>query len=331
MKILDTVGIDVSKLTFDVKIHSSQSYSQFENSKKGFKQLLNWTYKNSNFSKENILFVFEHTGLYSHQISMFFTEKEISFTMVSGLEIKRSLGLSRGKDDKVDAKNIAKYAYRLRDEIRPSKLPSEQIQTLKNLLSLREKLVKQRAGYKTSFTEQKRVLRKEKNNILLKTQEKMIEYLSEQIFLIDSELDNIIKDDNELLEQLNLIISIKGVGKQTALFLIAFTNGFTKFKNWRKFASYSGIAPFPYQSGTSINGKTKVSHLANKRVKSLLDLCAKSAIQYNSEMKQYYNKRIDEGKNKMSTINIIRNKLLARIFAVVERKTPYVDFLKYAA
>lgn len=72
-------------------------------------------------------------------------------------------------------------------------------------------------------------------------------------------------------------------------------------------------------------------NLANKKIKSLFDLCAKSAIQHNLEMRIYYKRRLEEGKNKMSTINIIRNKLLARIFAVIERQTPYVDIRKYAA
>ncbi|WP_231494768.1 IS110 family transposase [Polaribacter sp. Hel_I_88] len=60
-------------------------------------------------------------------------------------------------------------------------------------------------------------------------------------------------------------MSIKGVGSQTALFMIVTTNGFTKFASWRKFASYCGIAPFPNTSGTSIRGRTKVSNLANKK------------------------------------------------------------------
>lgn len=331
MKILDTVGIDMSKLNFDVRIHSTQSYAQFENSNKGFKKLLSWTYKNSSFSSENIFFVFEHTGLYSHKISVYLTEKKVPFALVPGLEIKRSLGLARGKDDKVDATNIAKYAYRLRDEIEPYELPSEQVQALKCLLSLRDRLVKQRAGFKASLKEQKRVLTKKENHVLLKSQEKMINYLTKQIEIIEEEIMEIIKSDERLNEQFRLIISIKGVGKQTALFMIVYTHGFTKFKNWRKFASYCGIAPFPNLSGTSIRGRTKVSNLANKKIKSLFDLCAKSAIQHNPEMKAYYYGRLDEGKNKMSTINIIRNKLLARIFAVVERQTPYVDTMKYAA
>lgn len=331
MKILDTVGIDMSKLNFDVRIHSTQSYAQFENSNNGFKKLLNWTYKNSSFSSENIFFVFEHTGLYSHKIAVYLTKKKVPFALVPGLEIKRSLGLARGKDDKVDATNIAKYAYRLRDEIKPYELPLEQIQTLKRLLSLRDRFVKQRSGFKASLKEQKLFLVKKENHLLFKSQEKIINYLTKQIETIEEEMMEIIKSDKRLNELFRLIISIKGIGKQTALFMIAYTHGFTKFKNWRKFAAYSGIAPFPNLSGTSIRGKTKVSNLANKKIKSLFDLCAKSAIQCNPEMKIYYNKRVDEGKNKMSTINIIRNKLLSRVFAVVNRSSPYVDTMKYAA
>ena len=97
MKILDTVGIDMSKLNFDVRIHSTQFYQQFENTKKGFVKLLKWVYKNSSYSKENILFIFEHTGLYSHQLAVYLTEQEVSFSLVPGLEIKRSLGIVRGK------------------------------------------------------------------------------------------------------------------------------------------------------------------------------------------------------------------------------------------
>ena len=331
MKILDTVGIDMSKLTFDTRIHSNQDYKEFENSKSGFSRLLKWVYKNSTFSKENILFVFEHTGLYSHQLSVYLTEKKVPFSLIPGLEIKRSLGIARGKNDKVDATKIALYSYRLRDEIELYQMPTEQVASIKRLLSLRVRIVKQRAGFKSSYKEQKRILSKKDNTTLFNVQEKTIKYLTKQIVDIEKEMMTIIKSDDKLKEQYKLITSINGVGKQTALFMIAYTYGFTKFKTWRKFASYCGIAPFPNSSGTSIRGKTKVSNLANKKIKSILDLCAKSAIQFNPEMKIYYNKRVDEGKNKMSTINIIRNKLLARIFAVVERQTPYVDIIKYAA
>lgn len=292
--------------------------------------MVKWTYKNSSYPENEIMFVFEHTGLYSHKLAVYLSKEKILFSMVPGLAIKRSLGIVRGKDDKIDAKRIVLYAYRLRDELEPYKIPSEKLMRLKNLLSLRDRLVKQRAGYKSSFKEQSGFLIKKENKILFETQEKMISYLTKQIDNVENEMDDIIRRDEQLNEMYKLINSIKGVGPQTTLFMIVYTNGFTKFKNWRKFASYCGIAPFPNSSGSSIKGRTKVSHLANKKIKSLFDLCAKSTIQHNREMKNYYERRIEESKSKMSTINVIRNKLLSRIFAVVERKTPYVNFMKYA-
>lgn len=329
MNILETVGIDVSKLVVDVRIHSNQYFSQFENSKKGFRKMCEWVCTNSKFHSNETLFVFEHTGLYSHLLAVFFTEAEIAFTMVPGLEIKRSLGITRGKDDKIDAAKIAKYAYRLRDEIKPYVMPSQQTMHLKNLLSIRERMVRQRAGYKASLKEQQRVYNKKDNHVLFNIQNKLIKQLSKQIEVIDQEMIDVVCSNDKLKQIYQLITSIKSVGQQTALFMIAYTDGFTKFKNSRKFAAFCGIAPFPYMSGTSIRGKTKVNHLANKKIKSLFDLCAKNAIIHNTEMRNYYVKRIEEGKHKMCVINIIRNKLLSRIFAVVNRQTPYVDLLQY--
>ena len=331
MKIKQTIGIDISKLTFDVRIYSNQMYLPFNNQKQGFNKMLKWVNKNNPFEQCETLFIFEHTGLYSHQLGIFLTENNVSFTIVSGLEVKRSLGIVRGKDDKIDATKLARYAYRLRDEIQTCKFPTKQIQSLKRLLSLRDRLVKHRAGYKACYKEQKRIFTKKDNQVLFNVEEQTISFLSKKIIKVEQEINTIIKSDQTLKTQYDLITSIKGVGSQTALFIIVYTCGFIKFKNWRKFASYGGIAPFPNRSGTSIMGKTKVSHLANKKIKSLLDQCAKSSIQHNQEMKLYYNKKVEQGKNKMSVINSIRNKIIARVFAVVNRGTPYVDFMKFAA
>lgn len=111
---------------------------------------------------------------------------------------------------------------------------------------------------------------------------------------------------------------------------MVYTNGFTAFEPWRKFATYAGIAPFSDESGTCRKKPKRASHMANKRVKVLLTNSATSSILHNPEMRIYYEKRISEGKSVMSTINVIRNKIVARVFAVVKRGTPYVDTLGYA-
>ena len=327
----DVIGIDVSKLENEARIHSSQDVLTFENNKKGFKNLISWVFNKSKVDIKQILFAFEHTGLYSFPLSLFLSENNYSYVLLPGLELKRSMGITRGKDDKIDAKRIAKYTYEKRESIQPFEMPNKEVIQIKRLLTLRERLVKQRAGYKASLGEYKRFLIKKHNVVLFDAQENMIKSLSKQIVRVEKELHKLILGNDSLKKMYNLIVSIKGVGPQTALYLIAYTNGFTRFTTWRKFASYCGIAPFPYRSGTSIRGRTKVNNLANKKIKSLLDLCAKSSIQFNMEMKIYYTRRIEEGKSKMGTMNSIRNKILSRIFAVVQRGTPYVNTLGYAA
>ncbi len=331
MEVKEVIGIDVSKLENESIIHSSQEMLTFENNKKGFMRMMGWVTKKTKEDTRQILFAFEHTGLYSFPLALFLTENNYQFVLLPGLELKRSMGITRGKNDKMDAKRIARYAYEKRESLTQYEMPIEEVTQLKRLLTLRERLVKQRSGHKASLCEQKHFLIKKDNLALFETQDNMIKYLSKQIVRVEKEMTKIIMNNDSLKKMYDLIISIKGVGPQTALFLIAYTNGFTRFASWRKFASYCGIAPFPYQSGTSIRGRTKVNNLANKKIKSLLDLCAKSSIQNNMEMKKYYEKRLSEGKTKMGTINIIRNKLLSRIFAVVKRESPYVNVLGYAA
>ena len=330
MEIKEIIGIDVSKLTLDCCHHSSGSYKEFDNNIDGIASMVNWSLQVSGVSKKKLLFIFEHTGLYSDQLIQFLGSGDYLFNVVPGLEIKRSLGIARGKDDKADAKRIALYGHRIKDEVKPFQIPSKTLDTLKRLMSMRKKLVIQRAGYIALLKEQKRVLSKQHNKVLFRVHQKIIITLDKQIIIVEQEMDHLIEEDSELQNLYRLITSVKGIGGVTARFLIVYTTGFKSFETWRKFASYCGIAPFPYRSGTSIRGRTKVSHLANKEGKSLLSLCAVSAIQSNPEMKAYYNRRIDQGKNKMSTINIIRNKLLARAFAAVQRGTPYVDTMKFA-
>ena len=128
----------------------------------------------------------------------------------------------------------------------------------------------------------------------------------------------------------SLVTSVRGVGKILGWYLIAFTDNFTSFPDARSFACFAGTAPFANSSGL-IRGRSKVHPYANKQIKSLLNMAAMSAIQIKGEYREYYNKRLVIGKNKMSTVNIIRNKILFRAFAVVKRGTPYVDLYRFAA
>ena len=158
-----------------------------------------------------------------------------------------------------------------------------------------------------------------------------LEDLKKNLKLINHQILEIINSDPTLKNNYKLIQSIPGVGQQTTTYLLIITKNFTCFENARKLACYAGVAPFPFQSGSSIKRRNKVSPLADKKLKSLLNMCALSTKKHDAEIKQYYNRKVEEGKNKMLVINNIRNKLLTRIFAVVKRQQPYVNLQKFAA
>ena len=331
MKFEEVIGIDVSKKTLDACIHSLQIFTQVPNTKKGYSKLFSWVAKSTGCLLEKALFCFEHTGMYSYALASYMSERHMNYVIVPGLEIKRSLGIQRGKNDQIDAKKIAQYAYRRKEEVILYQLPEASINKIRQHLSLREKLVKQRAGYEASLKDLSDFIESSENRLLFSIPRKLIKELNRQIESIEKEIDLVLDENPEVMNNYSLITSITGVGRQTALQLIVVTNNFMSFDDHRKLASYAGVAPFPYTSGISIKGKTKVSSLANMRLKSLLSACAVSAIRYDPEMRIYYKRRTDKGKHKMNTINAVRNKLLARVFAVVRRGTPYVPMCQYAA
>lgn len=325
------VGIDISKLTLDVFVFEKKLHKQFSNDPKGFLSLLKWTRKlDVNLALEDIFFCLEHTGLYSLMLSVFLEENNCVYAMISPLEIKRSLGITRGKNDRIDARRIAEYAYQKRAQIKSTRLPSKAILKLHPLLTLRDRLTRERGGFMATLTEQKRCLKAE-NHLLFGTYQRLIESLTEEIKKLERAIREVIKNDEQLLNTFTLITTIKGVGFLVASYLIVYTHNFTRFESWRKFACYSGIAPFEYQSGSSIRGKTKVNPIANKQMKKMLHLAALSSAFTDSEMIAYFKKRTSEGKSKMCTLNIIRNKILARVFAVIKRGTGYVELMKFAA
>ncbi len=319
----EVLGIDISKLTIDVYLHVNQSHELFNNNPAGFRKLISWLKKKKIILKD-LLICFEHTGMYSFELANFLTIKNIDYVMESAIQIKRSMGIVRGKNDKIDAQRIADYAYRRRDKLEFSVLPSKMIFKIQKLLSLRETMVKQRAGYKVTVQENSRILVKSEHKYFFEAQNKLVKSLTTQICKVEEEIKLIITSDFKLENTYNLITSISGVGFIVAAYFISTTSCFTKFKNGRKYACYCGTAPFEYSSGTSIHFKTRVNPMANKKMKSLLNMSARSAITCDPELKEYYHRKVEQGKNKMSTLNIIRNKIIHRVFAVVNRGTPYV-------
>jgi transposase len=322
MKLQHIIGADLSKESIDLACHQLQTHLKITNSTSGFRQMLKWL-KQQRVNYSDIMIVMEHTGLYSYHLEKFLHQHQISFAKVSALAIKRSLGLIRGKNDKVDAQRIARYGFEKKDVLVTADKPNEMIKRLQMLHSTRDHLVKHRASLKCAVKEYQNVIKQ--SDLIIQSQLALIKNFTQQIKKIEAEIAGLIKKDQALNQNFQLLITIKSVGKVIATSTIIKTGNFTKFTSARKFACYCGTAPFEHSSGKSIRHKTRISHLADKEMKTLLDQSAKSAIQYDKELREYYLRRITDGKSKMSTINIVRNKILYRMFAVIKRQTPFSE------
>jgi transposase len=324
MKFKWFVGVDISKKTLDATLFDKISLKKSPhivvcNNLNGFKELLKWLSKQC-FSLNEYLICMEHTGVYGNDLAVFLDQKHIAYSMVSPLHIKRSLGLTRGKNDKVDSFLISRFCYLHREELKLSKLPLVAIQKLKGLINERERLVKMQTTEKQVLKE----LKAQNSETSIDRVKTRLSYFARDIDSIENEIEQIIKADADIQKNYVLIRSVIGIGLINAVLFIVYSSNFHGFADARKYACYSGVAPFENSSGTSIRGKTRVSHLANKRLKANLSNGARSAVQNDSELRLYYNRKAQEGKEHGVIMNAVKFKLIARVFAVINRGTPFV-------
>jgi transposase len=322
------VGIDVSKSKFDLalikdsdKDHVIQSV--FENNQKGIKSMRKFIEKDHCILFSETIFCMEFTGIYCRPLTSFFVNQECNVWLEMPVNIIRSLGLQRGKNDRIDAHRIALYAYKNRDNVKLWKPQRNVILQLRDLLSLRERLLISQKSLTMPIDELIAMGDKSGAARVRKGCQKTLYSIKKEIEQIDKGLDDIIKDDPHLKELYKLVTSVPGVGKFTALYMICFTNEFSMYTNPKQLACYCGVAPFEHSSGSSVRGRTRVSHMANKVLKRMLHMGAMSVIVRDPELRDYYQRKIAQGKNKMLVINAVRNKIIHRICAVIKRGYEY--------
>jgi transposase len=324
------IGIDVSKTTLDVALHSLEGHLNsnhvvIENNAKGFKAMLTWL-KEKKINNQDVLICMEHTGIYADKVVDFFETKHIAYSLQSALHVKKSLGLVRGKSDKVDSFRLADFCYEKRASIKESEKPSQNIILLKHLFTERRKLVGSQAQYKQIRSE----IAIHQGKGFIKRKDRLIKELQRSIDEIEKEMMEIIKSDPDIYCSFILLMSIIGIGMVNALGAIIYTNNFKNFSDPRSYACYVGIAPFPYSSGTSINKRKSVSKMGRLKLKADLSQAARSAILYDPQLKAYFKRKFNGKKgaesNYGTVLNAVKFKLICRMFSIIRRKSPYVKF-----
>lgn len=310
-KYSEIYGVDISKDFFDIA-NKKGKHQQFSNSMEGFKQF-------SRLLTKSTLVVMESTGYYHYCLAQYLEDKDYIVSVVNPLSVKRfiQMKLSKVKTDKSDAKAICEYACV--NEV-PLYTGSNQNQAeCLQILRMLEVYTKQSTALKNKVHGEKTLGKPSK--IVYHSLNRMLKSIKREVQVLEKRLLELVKEERQ--DQLTLLKSIPGMGVKTAMMLIVMTDGFERFENSKQLCSYIGITPTIRQSGNSVRGRSRISKMGNRQLRSLLFLCSFSAYKYNKSCKDLFDRIVAKGKSKKLALIAVSNKLLKQAFAIVKSGLPY--------
>jgi len=150
-----------------------------------------------------------------------------------------------------------------------------------------------------------------------------IQFLKAQITDLDAELQQVIAQDEAWQRDAQLLRSIKGFGPVVTHWLMVATHLFTACQSPDQIASYAGLVPRLFESGTSIRSRPALGFAPHHRLRQALYMAALSAVQHNPIIRPFYRRLLDQGKPKKVALCACAHKLILIAWAVVIKQQPF--------
>ena len=329
MNLKYSAGLDIASKKIDIcisVIDSNQkvivvSGKSFLNTLNGFKDMEDWIVKNHKEKEVQLVLCMEATGIYHENCALYFSERKYKISIILPNKAKHyliSLGL-KSKNDSIDAKGLSKmgaeqclelwqpmgkFFYKLRQYTRQYQNLQEQ---------------------KTVFNNQLHALEHAmfKSKKMIKQQQNTIKLFDKQLKELDKLIRNHIDSDIIIKKKVANICKIKGIGLLTAATVLAETNGFELFRNYKQLVSYAGFDVVERESGTS-TGKTKISKKGNGHIRRALFMPAFVAVKHKEKPAvDLYNRTIEKHGIKMKSYVAVQKKLLVLIYHIWKRNEEY--------
>src|ERR1051325_1532533 len=302
-----SIGIDISKATFDVSFFNGDDHQcrQYANTEAGFTAFVSHLPAGSRC-------VMEATGVYHLHLALYLYEHGIAVSVVNPLVIRRftQMQLRRAKTDKADAQQIALYGW-LNDPALWQPDP-EAVTQMGQLCSLIDGIT----VHQTSLKNRRKAFPRQPHGDPTLLQE-LDREIARQQQMADAYLEQVITlAKTTYREAFESLISIPGIGKKTASLLVMVTNGFTAFDSPKQLIAYLGLSPRHYQSGSSVHGKAHICKMGMHRIRSTLYVSAWSAMRYNRGCKELFTRLVHRGKPAKLAMIAVVNKLIKQAFAI---------------
>ena len=321
------IGIDVSKAKLDFALLDGQGHmvrqAEVDNTSAAVNSLLKRWNREAGVDRNNCLACLEPTGHYSNTVLAALVKGQVPTWVAHPMDIRQRMGMVRGKNDRIDALRIADYAMRYQDKKRVAGPTTLATLELKQLLAFRDRMVVDGVKHGVYNSDLNTCVAKPLQKVFKEYSARRIKDSKAMVKQVDKMIKDHIAQDPIMQEQYQLLLTIPRVGPVLAAHLLAATDLFTRMCTGRQLACHAGVAPHEHTSGSSIKGRSRVSHHADKRLKSLLHMAALGMIQCDNELSAYYRRKVAEGKHPMSVLNAIRCKIILRVCAVIREGRPY--------
>jgi len=326
----EVLGVDVAQKELVVSLGRMYAdlsieiyaYKVFKNDDAGIVALLKWVKLLAN-KDVRVNFVMEATGVYHEKFAYYLDEKGYDVSIVLPNKISnyfRTLDI-KTVTDKTCSEAIARFGLERKLDFwnRPKKVYKE----LKQLTRERDQIVEERSMVKNQLHAEEVEAEPNKGSVSrLKTR---IKFLNKQEQEIKNDIDGIINKEENLKQEMEYICSIPGVGKLTAVIVLAETNGFELIRNKKQLTSYAGFDVKEKLSGTSVKGKPKISKRGNKHLRKAMHLPSLSSVKYNEAHKELYIRIVSQSGIKMKALVAVQRKMLELIYVIYKNKTTYQD------
>jgi len=304
---LRCVGIDVSKHHLDIFDEAIDASERIDNATQAITQLVaRW--------RCDTLVVFEATGVYDLELREALRQAGVRFARINparARDFARASG-QLAKTDPIDARMLAAFARAMTPATEQVATPARN--ALARLAKRRDQLVSMRAQEKNRRSEAE-------DRAMAERIGRLIAVLDDEIAEIEAEISALIKAEQEIAEDAQLMRSLPGIGPVACMQLLAQMPELGRVGP-KQVAALAGLAPFNVDSGT-YRGKRKIGG-GRKRIRDALYMAALNAVRRADPFKAFYERLRKAGKPAKLALIAVARKLLTVLNAMMRDRKPYM-------
>lgn len=322
-------GWDVSKKSLNLCLMDASGEvlleEKVDNSVGKLRQAIERLYRGKlrGVSSARVLHCLENTGHYSHPLLKLVPPLQLQLWLEDPLQLSHSLGRQRTKTDRIDARNIARYAALHRREVKLYQPPNPVVEQLRMVRNHHQKLVRYRQSLRTSFNEVTAFSLVDYDEGVARIIGQQIEHLDRAIAQLEQRIEGLILQDEHTKRCYDIARSVPGLGPKNTITVLVVTGLFERIGSAKACASYAGISPHAFESGSSIRRRPRISRASSRLLKTAFSQGAMSMIRGDNAFNAMYRRLVAKGRTHLQALNAVRNKIIRVVYACIANDTMY--------